>query len=130
MRLRSCLLLLIVGHLISAILAVMFISDILMFVAQFFYISMLYSIYLALHGWLIWVYMGIVGLNGIHGLLQILSQTGLGFLFYAMIIAFYCMGVRKLFYASQEFREGKPGGDVTGRVLGNVSKTVVSGVKQ
>lgn len=101
-----------------------------MFVAQFFYAAILYSVYLALHGWLIWVYILIVGLNGVHGILGILAQTGLGFLFYAMVIAYYFMAARKLFYDSLPFREGKPGGDVTGRVIGSVSKNIATGVKQ
>ena len=118
------------GHIICSIVAVVFISDLLMFVAQFIYATILYSIYLALHGWLIWVYILIVGLNGVHGILGILTQSGLGFLFYAMVIAYYFMAARKLFYDSLPFREGKPGGDVTGRVIGNVSKNIASGVKQ
>ena len=129
MHLRSACLLLIMGHLFSAICAVFFIGSLTMFVAQFLYISMLYSIYLALHGWLIWVYMLVVGINGVHGILGILGEDGIGFLFYAMVISFYIMAVRKLFLASKEFREGKPGGDVTGRVLGNVTRTVATGVR-
>ena len=118
------------GHIICSIVAVVFIADLIMFIAQFFYAAMLYSIYLALHGWLIWVYLLIIGLNGITGILGILSQEGVGFLFYGIVIAYYFMAARKLFYDSQPFRDGKPGGDVTGRVIGNVSRNIASGVKQ
>ena len=72
-KLRSTLLLLRVGHIASAIIAVALIGDFLMCFAQVIYIAMLYSVYLALHRWLIWVYMVFTGLNGLHGLLGIFS---------------------------------------------------------
>ena len=47
-----------------------------------------------------------------------------------MVIAFYFMAVRKLFYDSNDFREFGPNGDVAGRVFAGVSNTVASGLKQ
>ena len=47
-----------------------------------------------------------------------------------MVIAFYFMAVRKLFYDSNDFRESGPNGDVAGRVFTGVGNTVASGLKQ
>ena len=47
-----------------------------------------------------------------------------------MVIAFYFMAVRKLFYDSLDFREAGPNGDVAGRVFSGVGNTVASGLKQ
>lgn len=126
-QLRSTLIFLIVGHVVCAVLAVAFVS-LVTALAQGFYIAILYSIYAALHGWLIWIYLLVAAFNGVTGIFGILSQEGLGFLFYAFIIAYYLMAARKLYYDSMEWRLGKPGGDVAGRIIEGGIKNVGRGI--
>jgi len=126
-QMRGTVVFLIVGHVICAILALAFVS-IFTALAQAFYIAILYSIYAALHGWLIWIYLIVTAFNGVTGIFGILGQEGLGFLFYAFIIAYYLMSARKLYYDSMEWRVGKPGGDVAGRIIEGGIKNVSKGI--
>jgi len=128
-QMRSTLVFLIVGHVICAVLALAFVSIVTAF-AQAIYIAILYSIYAALHGWLIWVYLLVAAFNGVTGIFGILGQQGLGFLFYAFIIAYYLMAARKLYVDSEAWRVGKPGGDVAGRIIEGGIKNVSKGINQ
>lgn len=71
-QLRSTLVLLIVGHVVASVLSATFVS-LVTAIAQGLYIAILYSIFMALHTWLIWVYILIVGFNGVTGILGILG---------------------------------------------------------
>jgi hypothetical protein len=76
---------------------------------------------------MIWVYLVFTGFNGVHGILGILGQEGLGFLFYAMIIAFYFMAVRKLYYDSMPYRNGS--NDIAGKVINGGISNIKTGLK-
>lgn len=128
-QLRSTSIFLIVGHVICAILALTFVSIVTAF-AQAIYIAILYSIYSALHTWLIWIYLIIVVFNGVTGIFGILGQEGMGFLFYAIIIGYYLMSARKLYYDSEAFRNGTAGGDIAGRIIEGGIKNVSKGIGQ
>lgn len=58
---------LMVGHVICAVLALAFVGSILTFIAQGLYIAILHSINLALHTWLIWIYVIIMAFQAVSG---------------------------------------------------------------
>ncbi len=76
---------------------------------------------------MIWVYLVFTGFNGVHGILGILGQEGLGFLIDAMIIAFYFMAVRKLYYDSMPYRNGS--NDIAGKVINGGISNIKAGLK-
>lgn len=88
---------------------------------------MLYSIYQALHVWMIWLYLVFTCFNAVSGIFGILSQEGLGFLFYAIIIAFYFMAIRKLYYDSMPYRNGS--NDIAGKVINVGISNIKTGIK-
>ena len=61
------------------------------------------------------------GFNAVSGVFGLITQDGIGFIFYAMILAYYLLAVRKLYYDSNEFRNG---GDALGGFLKDGMKNV------
>ena len=51
------------------------------------------------------------GFNAISGVFGLITEDGLGFIFYAMILCYYLLAVRKMFYDSNAYRNG---GDALG----------------
>ena len=72
-KMRATLLLIITGHVVCSVVSFAFVG-LVTAVAQALYIVILYSIYMGLHTWLIWVYMLIAGFNGVTGVLGIFGQ--------------------------------------------------------
>ena len=90
---------------------------------------MLYSIHQALHVWLIWVYMIFTCFNGLSGILGLISEGGLGFLFYAMILCFYFLAVRKIYIDSNMYRNGGTRTDFAGQIIETGIKNVGRNLK-
>jgi hypothetical protein len=111
MRLRAGILPLFLGHLLTAIFGVAFVS-VSTFFAQVLYIGILYSIYMALHTWLIWVYFCCVGLNVVAGFFKVWFYEGSMFYAYFFIIMFYLFALFKLYMDSRPWRGiGDPEGE-------------------
>ncbi len=90
---------------------------------------MLYSVYMALHTWVIWIYLLVLGFNGISGILGIFGQEGFGFLAYAFIIGYYFFACKKLYFDSMLYRTGSgPGGDIAGQIIQSSAKTVAQNI--
>ena len=87
--LRKCIVLLEVGHLSSAALAIIFVGFPTFFV-QALYFAILYSLYVTLRKWMIFVYIFFVGLNVFQGVFNIWSYEGVSFFMYFLIQTYYC----------------------------------------
>ena len=126
--LRSTALMILVGHMVCAILALI-VGEILTFVAQFIYVAMLYSLYAALHTWVMYAYMVLVAFNAVTGvftLIGMLTSGLISFILYGFIMGFYLIAVRKLYYDSRPFCGG---GDVAGQLLSSAGKNISAGIK-
>lgn len=94
---------LVIGHVIVGCVGMAFVS-IATFVAQFIYIALLYSVYMTLRTWLIWVYMILLGLNVISGVLQVFMEDGAAFIVYLIILILYCFAILKIKTDSESLR--------------------------
>jgi len=69
-QMRTAIVRLVIGHIIVAILSLGLVSFVTAFM-QFLYFAMLYSLYLTLKNWLVWLYIGCLALNVISGVFEI-----------------------------------------------------------
>ena len=127
-NLRSATTLLMAGHLGCAILAIAFISSVITFIGQFIYIAILYSIFSALHTWLIYTYCAIAVINSVMGLFTLIGYLiePLNLLFYAIIVIFYLYGANKLFNDSALFRSAQAGNIATALIDKGVNNAKVN----
>lgn len=102
-KMRVGIIPLFIGHAACAILALSFVS-IVTFVMQFFYVVTLYSIYMTLHTWLVWVYMVLLGFNAISGFFNVWLYDGIAFVSYLAILAYYGVAILKIRNDSHDFR--------------------------
>ena len=107
---RRTITFLILGHVLVAVFSFAF-GSFITFAVQPIYIAMLYSIYMALHMWLVWVYIIVVGTNALSGILTLLGESGVGLIIYICTLLFYFIAVRTLFYHSDPYRNGSSGKD-------------------
>jgi hypothetical protein len=111
MRLRAGILPLFLGHIICAVIAMAFVS-VLTCGAQIIYIGILYSAYMTLRNWVIWLYMVLVGFNCVTGWFSVWLYDGSTFYGYLIIILYYCLAVLKLYVDSRPYRNiGNPDGE-------------------
>ena len=101
--LRAVIIPLILGHAITACLGMAFVS-VLTFVGQFFYVALLYSIYMTLHTWIVWLYMVLLGLNILTGLFSLFLYDGLAFASYLLILVYFALAILKIRLDSFGFR--------------------------
>ena len=110
---RRTITFLILGHVLIAVFSFAF-GSFITFAVQPIYIAMLYSIYMALHMWLVWVYIIVVGTNALSGILtliSLLSEDVSVLIIYICTLLFYFISVRTLFYHSDPYRNGSSGKD-------------------
>lgn len=69
-RLRRAIIPLVIAHVLIACLGMAFVT-LVTFAVQFLYIAMLYSIYMTLRPWIVWMYMIIMGFNVASGLFSV-----------------------------------------------------------
>ena len=65
---------------------------------------MLYSVYMTLRTWIVWVYMAILAFNVISGLLSVFLYDGAAFVIYLLILICYSLMVFKMFQDSAPIR--------------------------
>lgn len=117
------------GHALCGIMGLAMVSGgFWTLIASTIYIGMLYSIYMALHSWMVWLYLFLLGLNVLSGVFDLLFMIadGWGFIIFAAILGFYIMALRKMYVDSSLFRiQGANAGK-----LGDVAGTYIeSGIK-
>ncbi len=101
--LRRGLLPIVFLHVLIACLGMAFVS-ISTFIAQFFYIALLYSVYMTLRSWIIWVYMVIVGFNVLSGVFSVFLYEGSAFVVYLIILIVYSLMIVKVKMDSEAWR--------------------------
>jgi len=94
-KLRRGIIPIVVAHVVIACLGMAFVT-ISTFIAQFLYIAMLYSIYMTLRTWIVWVYMIILGFNVLSGLFAVFLYEGAAFAVYLLILISYTFMVIKV----------------------------------
>lgn len=82
------------------------------FLAQIIYLATLYSIYMTLQTWIIWVYIIMVGFNVFSGFFSVWVYEGSRFYVYLLILVYYVIACYKMYYDSRPFRRiGERGED-------------------
>ena len=102
-RLRLGLIPLILGHAVCGVVGLAYVSVTVLF-AQFIYVVMLYSTYMTLHTWLVWLYMIVLGFNLLSGFLNVWIYEGVRFYVYMGILLYYVVAICKTYYDSLPFR--------------------------
>eukprot|EP00347_Sterkiella_histriomuscorum_P020005 403339460 len=102
-QLRRCIIPLVVAHVLIACLGMAFVS-IITFAVQFLYIAILYSIYMNLRPWIIWMYMILLGFNAASGFFTVFLYEGASFAVYLLILIGYVFMIIKLKQDSAAFR--------------------------
>lgn len=102
-RLRRGIIALVVAHVLIACLGMAFVS-LLTFAAQFLYIAILYSVYMTLRPWILYVYMVLLGLNVLSGLFSLFLYEGASFAVYLLILVGYTFMIIKIKQDSSSFR--------------------------
>ena len=95
---------LIIGHVLCLLLAFFFISPITALV-QVLYIGILVSVSLTLKSLMIYLYMGVAGMNLVSGALSVVTLTD-GFIWYAMILFYYFIAIKVMWTESKPYRSG------------------------
>jgi hypothetical protein len=103
MKMRSGIVPLLLGHAVCGVVGMAFVS-VATFIAQFIYIILLYSIYMTLRTWMVWVYIILIGFNALSGFLNVWIYDGARFWSYLLIIAYYVLAIYKIYYDSLPFR--------------------------
>ena len=101
--LRKGVIPLVVGHVLIACLGMAFVS-IVTFAVQFLYIAMLYSVYMTLRPWIVWMYMILLGFNVLSGVFSVFLYQGATFAVYLIILVGYSFFIIKIRSDSAEFR--------------------------
>lgn len=65
---------------------------------------MLYSIYMTLRTWIVWMYMIILGFNVASGIFSVFLYDGVSFVIYLLILIAYALAVVKIKTDSAPFR--------------------------
>ena len=102
-QLRRIILPLIVGHAASSALGLAFVS-VSTLIVSFLYVAILYSIYMTLHTWLVWVYMVLLGFNIVSGLFNVWLLQGVTMATYLVILVYYVLAIIKIYYDSLPLR--------------------------
>ena len=102
-QLRRVIIPLVVCHVLIACLGIAFVS-VATFIAQFFYIAMLYSVYMTLRTWIVWVYLAILAFNVLSGALSVFLYDGAAFVVYLLVLVTYSLMILKMVQDSAPLR--------------------------
>ncbi len=100
---RFTIIWLLIGHALFLILTLGFVTFKLA-LSQAFFIIILYSLYLNLKKWILYVYLVIIAINAVIGFLNMWFFEGIGLLIYVLLVIFYALGAYKLFIDTHDFR--------------------------
>ncbi len=102
-KLRRSIIPLIVLHFLIAVVACAFVT-VGTGLVQIWYMGLLYSTYMTLRTWLLWVYLICLGFNCLVGLLSFWVLTEYAFWAYLGIISLYAIMFVCLYYSSEAWR--------------------------
>jgi hypothetical protein len=102
-KLRKCLVNLILGHIICLVVLILY-ALITAFIAQLLYIAILYSLYMTLRQWIIFLYIGCLCLNIFLGLFNVFVLSGMSLFMYFLVLFYYGVALKIIWMYSEDYR--------------------------